>query len=237
MKSMFFLTFLFSKILFAANPQLISVNGIAERSIDPNSVVVQIELYGKASSAKIAQDLQAKEYQRVKDTTEKFKIKKNDFTTQNYSIHPEYIYDQKTQSNKLNGYRVIHQIKLIFKKIDEAGKLIDELTSKERVDSSGVQIQSISWDSDQKSTAESLAMADAVIVAKEKAEILAKSAGVKIKNVYLISQNSSSDMVATPRFEGNFKSMAMDAGGSAQTSLNGGQIKVRSEVHMQFEIN
>jgi uncharacterized protein len=78
-------------------------------------------------------------------------------------------------------------------------------------------------------------MIDAVKSAKDKAENLAKAAGVKIKNVYLISQNSSADMVVRPQMEGLMKSMAFDSS-VASTSLTGGQIKVKAEVLMQFEI-
>ncbi len=70
-------------IAFAAHPQLISVNGIGERTVDSNMVIINLELFGKASSAKESQNLQAKEYNRIKSIVEKFKIKKDDFTTQN----------------------------------------------------------------------------------------------------------------------------------------------------------
>ncbi len=239
MKNLIILTTLFFSLISTAeiNPQLISVNGMAERSVEPNMVILNLESFGKASTAKQAQDLQAKEYNRIKSVVEKYKIKKDDFTTENFSINPEYVYDQKTQANKITGYRVSHQIKITHKKTDEAGPLIDALTSNSKMDSAGINIQSISWDSDKKSAAESLAMIDAVKSAREKAESLAKAAGVKIKNVYLISHQGSAEPVVRP-FEGArmMKAMAFDSS-SAATSVSGGQIKVKTEVLMQFEIN
>lgn len=235
MKYLSLVFLLWAQSVVANNPQLISVNGIGERSVDPNIVIINLEIFGKSVAAKASQDLQAKEYNRIKSIVEKFKIKKDDFTTQNFSINPEYTYDQKTQISKLSGYRVSHQVQVTFKKVDDAGQLIDALTSTAKVDTAGVQIQSISWDSDKKSPAESEAMIDAVQLAKDKAEKLAKAAGVKIKNVYLISQTSGSESVA-PVFSGNMKAMAMESAHSA-TAVQGGQIKVKSEVLMQFEIN
>jgi uncharacterized protein len=141
MKNIFIVAFLFSILCTAnTNPQLISVNGLAERSVDPNMVILNIESYGKAQTAKLAQEDQAKEYNRIKTVIEKFKIKKDDFSTENYSINPEYVYDQKTQNNKITGYRVVHQIKISHHKTDEAGGLIDALTSNAKIDSSGVNI-------------------------------------------------------------------------------------------------
>lgn len=235
MKSLCLIFLLWAQFAVANNPQLISVNGIGERSVDPNIVIINLEIFGKSVAAKATQDLQAKEYNRIKSIVEKFKIKKDDFITQNFSINPEYTYDPKTQISKLSGYRVSHQVQMTYKKVDDAGQLIDALTSTAKVDTAGVQIQSISWDSDKKSPAESEAMIDAVQAAKDKAEKLAKAAGVKIKNVYLISQTSGSESVA-PVFSGNMKAMAMESVHTA-TAVQGGQIKVKSEVLMQFEIN
>lgn len=220
----------------AAEPQMISVNGVAERSIEPNMVILNLEIFGKALQAKQAQELQAKEYSRVKAIVEKHKIKKEDFSTENYSLNPEYTYDQKTQTNKVTGYRAQHQIKLTIRKSDSAGEMIDALTSTAKVDSSGVTVQTISWDSDQRQQAESQAMVDAVKVAQQKAETLAKAAGVKMKGIRLISHFSGTDGVVRPMQELRaMKSMAADYSGS--TNVSGGQIKVRTEVQMQFDIN
>lgn len=219
----------------AADPQMISVNGVAERSIEPNMVILNIESFGKAVQAKQAQELQAKEYNRVKSIVEKYKIKKDDFATENYTLNPEYTYDQKTQNNKVTGYRAQHQIKLTVRKADLAGEIIDALTSTAKIDTSGVTVQSISWDSDQRSQAEAQAMVDAVKVAQQKAEVLAKAAGVKIKGIRLISHFSGSDGVVRPMQEMRaMKTMAADYGGN--TSVSGGQIKVKTEVQMQFDI-
>lgn len=232
-----FLFLLFATNAYALDPSLISVNGIAERSIEPNMVVLNIEIFGKSLQAKIAQDHQSKEFNRIKTIVEKYKIKKDDFTTENYSINPEYVYDQKTQQNKISGYRVSHQIKIISKKTDDAGDLVDALTSTSKIESAGVVLQSISWDSDKKSAAEAQAMIDAVKAAQAKADNLAKAAGVKIKNIHLISHQSSAEAAVRPQFDNvRSKSFAL-SDAQASTSLSAGQIKVRTEVLMQFEIN
>lgn len=55
--------------------------------VDPNMLVLQIESWGKASSAKSAQDLQATQYGNLKAVVEKFKIKKDDFSTTKTTRH------------------------------------------------------------------------------------------------------------------------------------------------------
>ena len=218
-------------------PPLITVSTTAEKSIDPTMAVIQLESFGKAKQAKIAQDLQAKEYSRVKNIIEKFKIKKEDFVTQNYNIQPEYTYDQKTQNNKLTGYRASHQIRVTLKKIDSVGEFLDALTSQSSVESAGVTVQGIEWDSDKKASAETAAMVDAVKIARQKAEDLANAAGVKIKSTYSISHSSSQIGIIRPQMEmarAKMMSYAADSGG--ETEVNGQSIKVRAEVTLQFLI-
>ncbi len=228
--------FIFCCSLFAyaqSNPHLIMVNGIAERSVDPNMTVLRIESWGKAPTAKVAQEIQAAQYQKLKAVTEKFKIKKEDVQTENFSISPDYFYDQKTQNNKIVGYRVSHQISLTYRKTEEAGALIDALSTSAKADNGGVSIQSIGWDFDKKNVVEVGALADAVKSARAKAEDLAKAAGVRIKAVHRIQHSShSAPPPARPMAEMSMK--AMDS--SASTEVSSGQIKIRVEVQMEFEI-
>lgn len=224
-----------ASIAFATdNIHLISVNGIAEVSIDPNMVVLQVESWGKAASAKSAQEIQAQQYVKIKSIIEKFKIKKEDFKTENYSVNPDYVYDQKSLRNKIMGYRSSHQISVTFRKTEEAGQLIDALTSAAKSDATGgVSVQSISWDSDKKSVVESSAINEAVTNARSKAEELAKAAGVKIKAVHRISHNTTS---AAPQAAGQMYSMKAMSDGAEATQLSSGKIKVRVDVQMEFEI-
>ncbi len=234
MKSMIVvLAFIAAGVVYGADvPNLIVVNGTAERSIEPNMTVLQIESWGKATSAKTAQETQASQYAKIKNVIEKFKIKKDDFRTENFTVAPEYIYDQKTQSNKITGYRVSHQIGIIYRKTDDVGSLVDALTAVSKNDAGGVNVQNISWDFDKKSVLENTALADAVKSARAKAEELAKAAGVKIKAVHRIQFQTGSAEPVRPMM---MKVRAMDVS-DAPTELSAGQVKVTVDVQMEFEI-
>lgn len=237
MKFLFFVlaASLFSNVTFAEDRiHVIAVNGSAERAVDPNMTVLQIEVWGKGANAKAAQEIQTKFFAKVKDAVDKYKIKKEDFQTQNYSINPEYFYDQKTQQNKIVGYRVSHVVSLIYRKVDNAGSLVDSLADSAKGDNGGVSVQSISWDYDKKSVVESSALAEAVKQARAKAEELAKAAGVSIKAVHRITHQA-----AAPVVMGRFSARAMDKDAAimeAPTELSSGQVKVHIDVQMEFEI-
>ncbi|MBC7465892.1 MAG: SIMPL domain-containing protein [Bdellovibrio sp.] len=223
-----------SQSSYATDPiHVIAVNGLAEHAVDPNMTVLQVEVWGKGLTAKAAQEIQIKFYEKVKEAAEKFKIKKEDMQTENFSINPETVYDQKTQSNRITGYRVSHTVSMIYRKVENAGTFIDALAASQKDDKGGVNIQNISWDYDKKSVIESSTLAEAVKAGRAKAEELAKAAGVKIKAVHRVQQYSSTPSVSS-RVSGSMMSMKMSE--SAPTELSAGQIKVRVEVQMEFEI-
>lgn len=235
-----FLVFLICISSFAAlaaeNPHIISVNGVAESTVDPNMAIIQIDSWAKASTAKAAQEKQAAQYKRIKAVVEKFKIKDEDFKTESFSVNPDYTYDQKSQKNKVTGFIANHYVNITFKKVAEAGGLVDELISAGKQDTQGgVSIQSIGWDTDKRDVYENEAIGQAVKGARSRAEELAKAAGVKIKAVHRISHTSY-----TPQqnFSALSKSRAMmesDAS-TGGTELSSGKIKIRVDVQMEFEI-
>lgn len=216
----------------AAEIHLIMVNGVAERSIEPNMVVLRIESWAKGSNAKKAQELQANQYSKLKSSLEKFKIKKEDVQTDSYNVYPEYFYDQKNQTNKIVGYRVSHSFSIIYRSVGTAGDFLDQIV-KSAGDISGINVNGVSWDSDLKAQAEMDLLKEAVKAAKERASELAKAAGVTIKATHKIQNNTVVVQGPQPVME---KAALMMSDRSAPTELSSGQIKVRAEVQMEFEI-
>lgn len=238
MKNLFLKTFvvvlLITSVGFAdADPALISVNGTAEVSIEPNLIKIQIESWGKGNNAEEAQNLQAEQFKKVKTAIEKFKIAKEDFKTLNYNIYPEYFYDQKTQNNKVVAYKVSHQILITLKKIDQAGNLIDAVTNATTKSNSGTTVQSMNWDSSNRADYEKQALESAVQRARTKADVLAAASNTKIRRVYRINYQSGGDFSPPPQME------MMDQKAfsrTASTELAPGQIKLNTTVSMDFEI-
>ena len=151
----------------------------------------------------------------------------------NYNIYPEYFYDQKTQNNKITAYKVSHQISITLKKIDQAGNLIDTITTASTKSNSGATVQSINWDSSQRADFEKQALELAVQRARAKAEILATASNVKIRRVYRVNYNSGGEFSPPPQMEmAQMKAMVR----SASTDLAPGQIKLSTNVSMDFEI-
>ncbi|MEK2646182.1 SIMPL domain-containing protein [Bdellovibrio sp. BCCA] len=218
-----------------AEDRLIIVNGMAEKGLDPNMVNLGIEVWSKASTAKQAQQLAASQFKQIKKTFDEYKIKKEDIQTDNYSLNPEYEYDQKSRQNKMTGFRVSQTLTVTLRKVEDAGNFLDSLVSEKKSMDSGTSVNSISWDSDKRAQVETAALGDAVRSAKAKAEEIAKAAGVKVKGVARIS-HSTGRVGPQPVFR-NYAMKSMDATESAPTEVSAGQIKVRVEVTAEYEIN
>jgi uncharacterized protein YggE len=226
--------FLFS-IKAVAETRTISVTGSAEKSVEPNMLSLRIDVWGKASTAKKAQQLAATEYQQVKKVLETFKVKKEDVHTENYDLNPESQYDQKTQSNKTTGFRAVQSLSVTLKTINEAGNFIDALVTPSGSLNAGVSVNDIRWDTDRKSELEMAGLADAVKNARRKAEEMAKAAGVKIKDVLHLSHGSQFSAPPVPIRAFAKTMMATEA--APATELAPGQAKVRVDVQADFEIS
>lgn len=234
MKKVILLFGLFLSLSSFAEEKLIVVSSFAEKSVEPNMVSMNIEVWSKAATAKQAQGMNANEFQKVKKQFDTFKIKKDDIQTENYSLNPEYIYDQKTQQNKMVGFRALQILKVTLKKTEELGAFLDAVVNSASKNDSGVNVNSISWDTDKRQQIELAALGDAVRNGRLKADELAKAANVKIKGVALLSHGVSSPSGPVV-MRGMMKSMAYEAS-NASTEVMAGQVKIRVDVTAQYEI-
>lgn len=218
-----------------AEDRFIVVSGAAEKGLDPNLVHMNVEVWSKANTAKQAQQLAANQFKQVKKALDDFKVKKEDIQTDNYALNPEYEYDQKLRQNKLVGFRVTQSLSVTLRKVEDAGNFLDALVSDKKTTDSGVNVNSLAWDSDKRPQAETAALGDAVRMTRTKADEIARAAGVKIKGVSKISHGTSGYNPPQPIFR-NFGMKAM-AAEAAPTELSSGQIKVRVEVTAEYQIN
>lgn len=219
-------------------PALIEVTATAEKSVDPDMVSMNVEVWSKAATANRTQSLAAEKQKAALAVIEQFKIKKEDVQTVSYDFGPEYTWDAPRNQNRLMGFRSTQTLRVTLRKLDQAGKLIDALTESEKGGASpkaesGVNVNSIQWDSSKKDDVETTGLADAVKAARRKADEIAKAAGVRIKGVYRLSHASASAPIAPRAFMAK-NMMAEAAGGGAV--LSQGQVKVQITVGAEYEI-
>jgi len=217
----------------AQDPRLISVSGSAEASQEPDMARVQVNVWGKADSAKTAQGLANQENEHFKKVISSFNLQKQDISTTGYDLTPEYKWEEKTNSNKIIGYTANQSIRVTLKKAEQVGKFLDALIKEEKTNKSGIMVQGVAWDLEKREEMERNLLTAAVKNAEETAQILAKAARVKIKNVYRLTPQSFNTPI--PMFAAAPMMKSMD-GGARETTVFSGEIKVRAQVTADFEI-
>lgn len=230
----FLICFNFLSPLALADDRVIMVSAMAEKSLDPNMIRLQIEIWAKAPTAKQAQQLAATQFKEVKKVFQEFKLKNQDIQTENYNLNPDYVYDNRAQQNKLVGFRAVQALSVTLRKVEDAGNFIDSIVSDKQGANWGVNVNSITWDSDKRTQVETEALGDAVRETRLKANEIAKAAGVKIKNVARISHGAPAQRPPMPFLRGVSKMAMAESVGSEMAS---GQIKIQVEVSAEYEIN
>lgn len=217
----------------AADLALVAVTGEAEKAVDPNMVKVQLEVWSKALQAKSAQEIAAKEYQRIKAVVEKFKIKKDDFETISYNLSPEYNYEKGI--SRIVGHRASQSIVITLRKVDEVGSLVDALgATQAKPESAGASMQAINWDYDKREQVQLNLLTEAVKNAREQADELAKASGTKIKRVFRLSRQVEANVVIPPGRSAKF-AMAQEAS-LASTEMSAGPVKIQVQVNAEYEL-
>lgn len=230
----FLICFSFFGPMALADDRVIMVSATAEKSLDPDLIRLQLEIWAKAPTAKQAQQLAATQFKEIKKVFQQFKLRSQDIQTENYNLNPDYVYDNRAQQNKLVGFRAVQSLSVTLRKIEEAGNFIDAIVSEKQGANWGVNVNSIAWDSDKRTQVETEALGDAVRETRIKANEIAKAAGVKIKKVARISHGSPAQRPPMPFLRGVNKMAMSDA---VSTEMAAGQIKIQVEVAAEYEID
>jgi uncharacterized protein YggE len=229
----FFITFLLlnTALLEASDIRLISVTGFAEKAFQPDIVRLNINVWGKGESAKKAQANNQTHFEVLKKSVDSFKVKKEDIQTTSYDLSPEIIYDNKTNKNVNDGYRVNQNISITLRKVEDVGSFIDSLSNSSKSMSGGVSVQSLGYDISKRLEEEKSLLKNAVEDAESKAQLLASAAKVKIKGIYRLAPRGQN----SPVFEGRMaKTMMADAAGGTQ--MMSGEVKVSAEIQAEYTI-
>lgn len=235
----FFLTIL---LFFSLNLTLkaniirtISVTGTAEKSYQPDIVRVNVSVWGKGVSAKEAQKNNSLRFEHFKKVISDFKIKKDDIKTISYELNPEYVYDQKTNKNNINGYLCNQSLSVTIRGIEQVGTFIDQLVIDQKKDNSGLNVNSLYFDLEQRLEEEKNLLSLSVKAALVQAQSLADAAGVKLKGVYRLAPRGTQMSQPFLHDRGMEASPQMEMK-SAGTSLISGEVKVTGEVSVDYLI-
>ncbi len=106
-------------------------------NVDPDMATIGAGVTTEAATATAALRQNSVEMRRVIDRIKKLGIAEKDIQTTGINLHPRYDYDQQNQRQVFRGYQVSNRVSVKLRKIEDTGKVLDELVSAGATDLSG----------------------------------------------------------------------------------------------------
>ena len=207
-------------------PSKLSVSGEALKFVAPDEVESIVRIETTSMFAKEAQDRVAKVTSEVINALKSAGIKQEDIQTLDYSLQRVTDWDTDQQKSVDRGFRQTHRIKVTSKNIPAAGNLVDMAVKlgENIVNVEGVQF-TLSREKQQEIREELLA--DAGENARKKADVMAKSLGVRVTSVL----SASESYFYIPKYAA-FEMAAR----TAAPEIPAQEVSVSAQVQVEFEI-
>lgn len=218
-----------------SSADFVQTQGEGEVRIKPDFVTVQASVFSRAQTAAQAQSMNAKEMARVEKVLKQdFKIETKDVQTQSFHVSPQYEY--QNNKNVFKGMAVNHSLLIKFRKVDQVGSLLDKLVSGSSDENLGLRIDDVSFGSDQMKNFETQALEQAVSEARTRAQVLAKAAQRSLGVARRVMDSKVASQGPAPIRSMGKAVFAMDSASMDSTSFSTGEISVKAQVQIEFDL-
>ncbi len=206
----------------------VAVNGTGSATATPDRAILNMSINARrptlAAAQKQATDVTAK----VLALTDRLGIKREHVTSTGAMIRPDYRWNRQSEAQELRGYIAERQMKVDVRNLDKLGALIEGAVQ------AGVnQVSPPQLDSSKRREAYRYALAKAAEDARENAEQLATSLGVKLGPVMQINAGANTPP-PMPIMRAQ-RASALSAENAPET-YNSGQLSFLSNISVVFEL-
>jgi len=203
----------------------LDVSASGEVTRVPDLAIISAGVITRSSRAATALQQAAARMERVRAALRSAGVADRDIQTSNISLNPEYRYENN-QPPRLTGYTASHQLTVRFRDIANAGKILDVL-----VDQGANTINGPTLTIDKPEAALDEARTRAVAVGRARAEMYARSLGMRVARVVSVSESGGSFPVPPPM------PVMMEARAqAADTKIDPGEQKLQVTLAMTFEL-
>jgi uncharacterized protein len=202
-----------------------SVTGEGKVSVPPDIAIVSAGVQAQGQTVKIAQDQLNKTINAVSSAVKKAGVEDKDIQTTGYNINPMYDYNSGTP--RITGYQASSHLTIKVRAIDTANSVIDAATG-----AGANQVGGITFDVDNKTTAQNQAREKAVTDAKSKAENAARIAGFSLGKIINYSEDFGGTLRPIPMLATADKGL----GAGAPTQVETGTNEITVTVTLSYQI-
>src|SRR5438046_7741463 len=203
----------------------LDISATGEVTRVPDIAIISAGVVSRSATATGALQDDPDRMQRVLTALKRAGVEDRDVQTSNISLNPEYRYVEN-QPPQLTGYTASNQLTVKFRDIRSSGKILDAL-----VGQGANQINGPNLTIDKPEAALDEARAKAVAIGRARAELYARSLGLHVARVVVVSETGGNYPVPPPR------PMVMEARGmAANTTIEAGEQKLEVTLAMTFEL-
>ena len=207
------------------------VTGQGEAQAVPDVAVLNLGVQAQAPTVAEAQDQAKQAMDAVMATLKTNGIAEEDIQTTGYNIWQQTRWDNQTQQEVVTGYQVSNSIQVKVRKIADTGAILDAAVA---AGGDLIRAQGIGFQVDDPSPFLTEAREKAVADAKQKAEQLARLAGVKLGTPTYITESYNNPGIFRAA------SMSMDAAGggvSVPTPITPGETTITASVQIVYSMD
>jgi uncharacterized protein YggE len=202
----------------------LDVTATGEVTRVPDVAIISAGVVSRSTTASGALQNAATRMDRVLSALKRAGIEARDIQTSNVNLNPEYRYPEN-QSPQLVGYTASNTVNIRFRDIANSGKILDALVAE-----GANQINGPTLTIDKPEAALDEARARAVAIGRARAELYARSLGMRVARVVAVSE-SGGYAVPPPQ------PMAMQAADTrAYTKIEPGEQKLQVNLTMTYEL-
>ena len=203
----------------------LDINATGEVTRVPDIAVISAGVVTKATTAGSALQQAANRMQRVRAALKGAGVEDRDIQTSNINLNPEYRY-VNNEPPQLVGYSASNQVTVRFRDIANAGKILDALVAQ-----GANQINGPTLTIDKPESALDEARAQAIAKGRARAELYARSMGLRVVRVVSVSESGGGYPVPPPM------PVMMEARAqAADTKIDPGEQKLQVTLAMTFEL-
>ena len=191
----------------------------------PDLAVITAGVVTRSSTAGSAMQQAAQRMSRVRAALRAAGVEDRDVQTSNVSLSPDYVYEQN-QAPRITGYSASNQLTVRFRDIARAGPILDALVAQ-----GANQISGPNLTIERPETALDEARAKAVANGRARAELYARSLGLRIARVVSVQESGGYAPPPMPPMV-----MMAERGAAANTSIEPGEQKLQVSLAMTFEL-
>ncbi|HVF83375.1 MAG TPA: SIMPL domain-containing protein [Sphingomicrobium sp.] len=204
----------------------LDISATGEVSRVPDIAIISAGVVTRGATATQAISQNATRIERVRAALARAGIAERDIQTSSVSLNPDYVYEER-QPPRLSGYQASNQLNIRFRDIRNSGRILDALVAE-----GANQINGPSLTIDKPETALDEARGRALAVGRARAELYARSLGMRV--VRLVAVSETGGMRGPEIAVTGMRAQAADA--VAKTEIVPGEQQLVVTLQMSFEL-